>query len=208
MARFTAANARENAAKAHASRRQRLASGNSAAETFPQTPQAGPHEATNDYVSRRLARLRTQLNSVDTAIEREVAKSSPDGQRLNWLAQAQDRLAEQERLLAGRPLPGSRRPREERTPAPVVEIAPLYPIKAAPVPVSRPAGWEYDDPNATPTPRSAPGVEPVPIEVALRHRPAPLSTPASPTPPTPRTVVTTATVAMMPTVSPNPRPPG
>jgi hypothetical protein len=32
---------------------------------------------------------------------------------LNWLCAAQERLAEQERILAGRPLPGSRKPAPE-----------------------------------------------------------------------------------------------
>ena len=110
MGRFTAANARENAAKAHAARHQRLARGRLAGEGFSQIPQDGPHEAADDYVSRRLARVRVQFGLVDKAFETEATKVTPDGQRLNWLAQAQERLAEQERILDGRPLPGSRRP--------------------------------------------------------------------------------------------------
>jgi hypothetical protein len=55
--------------------------------------------------------VRKQLDSVDRAIEAEATKATPDGQRLNWLAQAQERLAEQERILDNRPLPGSRRPK-------------------------------------------------------------------------------------------------
>ena len=110
MARFNSANAREMAAKSHAARLQRLASGTQAAETFPQTPQGGPHDAAGAYVSRRLARVRAQLDLVDKAFETEATKANPDGQRLNWFAQAQERLSEQERLLSGRPLPGSRRP--------------------------------------------------------------------------------------------------
>jgi hypothetical protein len=37
-----------------------------------------------------------------------------DAQQLNWLATAQARLSEQERILSGRPLPGSRRPSPDR----------------------------------------------------------------------------------------------
>jgi hypothetical protein len=40
--------------------------------------------------------------------------SEDDPQRLDRLASAQMRLAEQERILAGRPLPGSRKPAPER----------------------------------------------------------------------------------------------
>lgn len=116
MARFTAANARENAAKAHAARRQRLVSGTQAEETFPQTPQVNQQEAADDYIMKRLARVRVQLDSVDRAIEAEATKATPDGQRLNWLAQAQERLAEQERILDNRPLPGSRRPKSDARP--------------------------------------------------------------------------------------------
>src|ERR1035441_6850830 len=113
MARFTAANARENAAKAHASRRLRLVSGKLAGETFPQPPQAGPHEAASDYVSRRLASVRVQLDLVDKRITEQANAKTVDGQVLNWLCAAQERLAGQERILAGRPLPGSRRPAPE-----------------------------------------------------------------------------------------------
>jgi hypothetical protein len=112
--RFTAANAREMAAKSHAARLQRLASQAQAADIFSHTSQGGPHDAADDYVSRRLVRVRVQLDQLDAAITRETAEVQPDGQRLNWLAGAQERLADQERILAGRPLPGSRRPEKDR----------------------------------------------------------------------------------------------
>ena len=108
-------------------------------------PQAAP---ASGYDVRRLHRVRAQLDQLDAAITRETAKDHPDGQRLNWLASAQERLAEQERQLAGRPLPGSFRPREDRSarsqspiydnspPVPVVHMQPA-PV-SAPVPVSGP----------------------------------------------------------------------
>jgi hypothetical protein len=111
MPRFTAANARENAAKAHAARRRRLATGDSPGVNAPQTPQFGPLEAGDAYVARRLARVRAQLDAVDKEIEDSI---SGDSKRLKELTDAQSRLAEQERLLSGRPLPGSRRPGPER----------------------------------------------------------------------------------------------
>lgn len=214
MARFTAANARENAAKAHASRQQRLARGKLAGESSPQPPQAGPDEAAASYLSRRLFRVRAQLDLVDKAFETEASKATPDGQRLNWLAQAQERLSEQERILAGRPLPGSRRPKDNGSQIPVPGA---WIIHDEPEPaVQSPAPSEAD---ACPTQPAARMVEdePVPqvakdgsVDSLLVEAPTPTPT-DTPTPPTRRIVVTTATAAMMPsvpTVSPNLKPPG
>jgi hypothetical protein len=184
MPRFTAANAREMAAKAHAARRLRLASGKLACETFPEAPQAGQHEAANDYVSRRLVRVRVQLDLVDKRIAEQASKTTVDGQLLNWLCAAQERLAEQERVLDNRPLPGSRRPKEpkanNRQPGVWLEPVPVVPKyePPAPVPVEPPT----PAPTVTPTPHLASTLEPVPIEYALRHRPTPPPTPASPAP--------------------------
>jgi len=214
MARFNSANARENAAKAHAARLQRLASEAQAAETFPHTSQGGPHDAANDYVLRRLARVRVQLDLVDKRITEQANDKTVDGQVLNWLCAAQERLAEQERVLAGRPLPGSRRPRNDEprdaqpgawmVAEPLGVAEPMAP--AAPLPVEPPTPASTAPPIHRPTLPT--GL--VTIEEALRHRPAPLPTPASPAPPTTRTVldVGRATMPSVPTVSPNPRPMG
>ena len=136
--------------------------------------------------------MRVQLGLVDKAFETEATKATPDGQRLNWLAQAQERLAEQERILDNRPLPGSRRPKEDRArgvSAGWIELQPALPGLPAPQvpkdgpPDPLPVEPPTPAPTATPTPRSAPSVAPVPVEVALRHRPAPLPTSTSPAPP-------------------------
>jgi hypothetical protein len=213
VARFTVANAKEMAAKAHAARQQRLARGNLASESFPQTPQVGTDEAAGSYEIKRLARVRKQLDLVDKAFETEATKATPDGQRLNWLAQAQERLAVQERVLDNRPLPGSRRPRDPGSrrashpsyldalpwptlaaPEPTLiepqDLVPqvphgspdLLPVKP-PIPAPTVAPTPRLAPAAVPTPRPALAVGPVPIEVALRHHPAPLPTPTSPAPP-------------------------
>jgi len=176
MARFNSATAREMAAKSHAARLQRLASGTQAAETFPQTPQGGPHEAPGAYVSRRLARVRAQLDLVDKAFETEATKANPDGQRLNWFAQAQERLSEQERLLSGRPLPGSRRPGKEgagRKSDWWIEMQPALPAPQVPkdgLPDPLPVEPPTPAPTAPGTPRPAPAVpvaiEPVPAKPA------------------------------------------
>ena len=82
----------------------------------------------------------------------------PDGQRLNWLASAQERLAEQERLLSGRPLPGSMRPSgpgRRGSPAgwdTLEHVAPTLPSQVVPPAPARPMGWEYDPPPGD-TPR-------------------------------------------------------
>ena len=217
VARFTAANAKEMAAKSHAARLQRLASGNLAGESLPQTPRVGPDEAAGSYEIKRLARVRKQLDLVDKAFEAEATKATPDGQRLNWLAQAQERLAEQERVLDNRPLPGSRRPRDpasRRASLPSYLDALPWPTLAAPEPtLSKPQqpvlqvldglldGSAGSLPVKLPTP--APTVAPVSIEYALAHGPDRRTTPASQAPPTapaPRTVITTSTAAKMPTV--------
>lgn len=53
---------------------------------------------------------------IDQAIERELSSDKPDAQRVDRLAAAWAKLAEQERILDGRPLPGSRRPERQSTP--------------------------------------------------------------------------------------------
>jgi hypothetical protein len=64
----------------------------------------------DDFCEKRIARVRKQLKKIDTMISQEL-----DPQKLDRLASAQSRISEQERILSGRPLPGSRRPIKERT---------------------------------------------------------------------------------------------
>ena len=63
----------------------------------------------DSYLTERLMRVRKQLDQVDAMMLTE-----DDPQRLDRLASAQMRLSEQERILAGRPLPGSRKPAPDR----------------------------------------------------------------------------------------------
>jgi hypothetical protein len=72
--------------------------------------------AAEDYVARRLARVRTQLDSLDERLAVAIAAPKLDGRLLADIAAAQARLATQEQQLAGRPLPGSRRPGKDRGP--------------------------------------------------------------------------------------------
>jgi hypothetical protein len=70
--------------------------------------------AAEDYVARRLARVRAQLDSLDERLAVAIAAKELDGRLLSDIAAAQARLATQEQQLAGRPLPGSRRPGKDR----------------------------------------------------------------------------------------------
>jgi len=103
---FTNANAREMAARgniakalAKQSREDLIAKANASASLPPD----------DIYKNQRLARVRKQLERIDAMIEKER-----DPQKLDRLASAQARLSVQEFALAGRPMPGSRRPGREK----------------------------------------------------------------------------------------------
>lgn len=66
--------------------------------------------ANGQYVQDTLSRTRKQLDRLFSLMEEEI-----DPQKLDRLASAIARLAEQERQLSGRPLPGSLRPRQEKS---------------------------------------------------------------------------------------------
>jgi hypothetical protein len=71
------------------------------------------------YLQTRLSRVRRMLDRIDECIE-----SESDPMRLDKLTSAQSKLAEQERVLAGRPLPGTKRPEKASSvagPPPIVE---------------------------------------------------------------------------------------
>lgn len=112
MALFTAANASQMAAKSHLARRTKTASAKLAAEDAVPLERLSAQKlatgAADPYVAGRLARVRKQLDRLDRLMCEEA-----DPQRLDRLASAQYRLSEQERILAGRPLPGSIRRKQE-----------------------------------------------------------------------------------------------
>ena len=89
-----------------------------------------------DFAMKRLARVREQLVRVD-----EMMMTETDPQRMDRLASAQARLAEQERILDGRPMPGSLKPSQNKparsrvampdpAPQPVVNSGPAQPSPA------------------------------------------------------------------------------
>jgi hypothetical protein len=78
-------------------------------------------------------RVREQLERLD-----RLASEEDDPKQLKALADATTRLSEQERLLAGRPLPGSRRPGNESKGKRAdwwIEMQPSAPVAPAPPPV-------------------------------------------------------------------------
>ena len=105
----------------------------------------------SDYASRCLARTRAQLDLVAEQITEELKRSALDERKLKTLTEAQDRLQEAERKLAGRPLPGSHRPRQagptvpvagawlDDVPAQVVKVVPPVPEVAQPIPAPEPS---------------------------------------------------------------------
>ena len=114
--RFTPLNARENAAKALASRRANYLAAKEAinGQSLQQPPppaMAAESPAADQFSRARLARVRAELTRLD-----DLLKAETDPVKLDKLASALSRLAEQERQLAGRPLPGSLRPGPEKRP--------------------------------------------------------------------------------------------
>jgi len=110
---FTSANAAQMALRRAELQRQRR---NSATLALVH------NEALNDFNTTRLLRVREQLTKLDAMIEAEK-----DAQKLDRLASASSKLSEQERILDGRPLPGSRRPTSDKVPRTWVELQPALP---------------------------------------------------------------------------------
>lgn len=114
---FTAATARKAALRSVEARRMQAARREARALMAPDLaapldtagPVPPPPANGTSYAERRLHCVRLQLARVDAMLMTEQ-----DPQRLDRLASAQLRLSEQERVLAGRPLPGQRRPGPER----------------------------------------------------------------------------------------------
>jgi hypothetical protein len=97
---FTKANAREMGLKGWASRQEACAR-----RLLEGLPARMPNGPPLDHVTLRLARVRAQLNRIDDMIER-----ARGFQAVDRLSAASERLTKVEFALAGRPMPGSRRP--------------------------------------------------------------------------------------------------
>jgi hypothetical protein len=103
---FTKANAAEMARKSHEQRRinQALRDDALSKPTLMSHDGAQPDQ----YVAVQLTRARTHISRINSMLDRET-----DAQTLERLSRALGVLSERERVLAGRPLPGSRRPAKE-----------------------------------------------------------------------------------------------
>ena len=123
MPHFTKENARENAAKGNAKRwdnyRQAIARGELPKKKIkpepapePEPPQpiaiqpAMPPLEFEKFPLSQLGRVRKHLGRLNNLLDHET-----DPQKLDRLASATAKLCEVERILAGRPLPGSHRPK-------------------------------------------------------------------------------------------------
>ena len=108
MALITRETARTMAAKSAEARRLRPLKAVPPGFKIVRADYPVPLPRDDSYVERRLARVRDQLQRLDGFLGEEE-----DPQKIDRLASAIARMSELERQLAGRPLPGSRRPKEE-----------------------------------------------------------------------------------------------
>lgn len=130
MPLITPQTAAELAAKSHEARRRNKEL-REQSDTEPQPiPQTEPIAL--DFAAQRLSRVRTQLDRIDA-----LAAEETDPKQLKFLADAAGRLQEQERQLAGRPLPGTLKPsaKPPRRPEPMPEPTPaIQPVVVQPTP--------------------------------------------------------------------------
>ncbi len=120
MALLDTQTAKELAAKSHEARRRNK----ELREAEQHMPQPEPQIAQPkpDYISDRLARVRTQIDMLSDMLEAEE-----DPNKLDRLANAISRMSELERQLAGRPLPGSLKPTQARQAQRSATVEPIGP---------------------------------------------------------------------------------
>ena len=145
---FTAANAAQYARKSHAPESARFRKPPPEAPALPpEQPVSNPAALLDEFAARRLMRVREQLQRLD-----DLAAQATDSKVLKELADATTRLAEQERILAGRPLPGSRRPAAEPKRGRPESVGPWVPAVVQPMvpaisptqPTEPPTGQQAD----------------------------------------------------------------
>jgi DNA repair ATPase RecN len=103
---INAENAADLARKSWHARRQAKA----AAEQAEQQKHEQKLLPQDDYIQRRIARVREQIEMLSDMLDQEE-----DPNKLDRLASAIDRLDEMERKHAGRPLPGSLKPSQPKS---------------------------------------------------------------------------------------------
>lgn len=121
---FDSASARAATLKGHAQRREREAQAKAEHDRLlalvKEQEQLKLEESAKSELERmtpddryrleRLSKVRKQIRFVDSLLE-----SSIDADQISKLATASAKLAEQERLLAGRPTPGSNKPKSSKS---------------------------------------------------------------------------------------------
>lgn len=139
---WTAEQAHAMALKSAESRRERakLRALAPAASIPPNSPTlSGP-----DFAGVTLLRVRAQIDRLLTRLAEHLDRKSIDGQQVRYLSGALSDLAELERVLAGRPLPGSRRPSSAepaRPPAPIISRPTIAQPEAPPPALAEPPEW-------------------------------------------------------------------
>ena len=98
--RFTSADARVMAARSAEARKQRRD-----AEACAPLAAASSGASSGEYVTERLAHARAEIARLQT-----LAKGLKEPLEIERMSRAIGQWSEQERILAGRPLPGSQRP--------------------------------------------------------------------------------------------------
>lgn len=86
-------------------------------ETSPAMHDDAADGPTKGYLGERLLRVRKQIASLERRIE-DLLEGDPseNASAIDRLCAAKAKLSEEERILAGRPLPGSHRPRQTSGP--------------------------------------------------------------------------------------------
>lgn len=126
--RFTSANAKQMAARGHEGRRERKRL-RELAETTGEQPTSQNSANSDGYVVKQLFRTRKQVEMLNRQLE-----SAPDHRAVKSIADALARLTEIERILAGRPLPGSHRPKAVRArSAPTPQEPTEAPVSTPPI---------------------------------------------------------------------------
>lgn len=72
--------------------------------------------AKDSFMTKQRDTFRARLKQLDELMKHECESEEPDAAKLDRLASAMSKLADQERISDGRPLPGSRKPGVERAP--------------------------------------------------------------------------------------------
>lgn len=117
--------------------RRRAVANREAADLGPPAPALPPSPSTasgdSGHASASRAALEAHIAALDLRLRDADSQHRLTADDWHKLANARHRLFEQWRILAGMPLPGSKRPRAERSRPTAPDIAPLGASDAAPV---------------------------------------------------------------------------